>query len=103
MGAGTLDMPKARVFQTGSNHWLSLPAWPPKDLKPADLYLQNSGSLSFIPPSTAGVDEYVSDPAKPVPYTAHNTITRGIRYMIEDQRFVAKRSDVLSYRSQPLT
>ena len=112
--AGDWKEPKARVFVTGSNQWLSFDAWPPHDLHPESLYFAPDHRLATTPPKTTatdkvtaageGADSYVSDPAKPVPYIA--TVSRSTRrdstYMIADQRFAAERPDVLTYKTEPL-
>ena len=95
--------PKAYVFQTGSNHWQQFDAWPPKGATPGALYLQAGGQLRFEPPRAgAAYDEYVSDPAKPVPYTKEIAIDMTSAYADEDQRFVESRPDVLVYKSEAL-
>ncbi len=101
---GTLKLPEATIFETGANEWRSYPQWPPANMQEKALYLQANGKLSFDAPlESAGYDQYVSDPADPVPYSATITTQRGTRYMIEDQRFASKRADVLSYQSDALT
>ena len=64
----TLGCP-ARVFLTGSNRWHSFDAWPPKQADRQALYFRGNGTLSFDRPQGPGPahDEYLSDPAKPVP------------------------------------
>jgi putative CocE/NonD family hydrolase len=102
--AAMKPMPKALVFETGSNVWRSYDAWPPKPAAAKTLYFHANGRLSFEPPTEkAGVDEYVSDPAHPVPFVGYATDTVPQRYMADDQRFAATRSDVLVYESEPLT
>jgi hypothetical protein len=101
---GALQLPEATIFETGANEWRTYPQWPPTNTQEKSLYLHANGKLSFdAPKDTAGYDQYVSDPADPVPYSARITTERGTRYMIEDQRFAAKRADVLSYQSETLT
>src|SRR5215468_6090441 len=102
---GELKLPEATVFRTGENEWKSFEQWPPKDLQSRSLYFHEHGKLSFDPPKASGesFDEYVSDPAKPVPYTNATTDSRGTGYMIEDQRFAARRHDVLTYETAALS
>ena len=65
------------------------------------LYLNNNHALSFeAPQSTGSFDEYISDPAKPVPFTKEITTEVPKPYMIEDQRFAARRPDVLVYETE---
>jgi putative CocE/NonD family hydrolase len=100
-GGGPL--PKAYVFETGSNVWKRYDAWPPKSAAAKTLYFRAGGKLSFEPPTEkAGVDEYVSDPAHPVPFVGYITDTVPQRYMDDDQRFASQRPDVLVYETEPL-
>ena len=103
-GEGGLDLPEAWVFETGANRWREFSAWPPPGLRPERLYLDAGGTLSFgaAPDAEAAFDEYLSDPAKPVPYTQAINTGWHAAYMAEDQRFAAWRPDVLVYRSAPL-
>ena len=83
-------LPKAYVFETGSNVWKAYDAWPPKTATVKTLYFHAGGRLSFdAPGEKTGVDEYVSDPAHPVPFVAYVTDTVPQRYMADDQRFAA--------------
>jgi putative CocE/NonD family hydrolase len=96
-------LPEATVFETGSNAWRTIDAWPPTTGEPRKLYFQANGRLSFDAPRAAGFDQYMHDPAKPVPFSAETRTTLGHLWMIEDQRFAATRPDVLVYESDPLT
>lgn len=101
---GKPDLPEAMVFETGGNQWRSLDSWPPKDLEAKDLYLQAGGGLSWEAPSASagGYREYLSDPAKPVPYTSEIVHWYNPSFMLQDQRFAATRPDVLVYQTDPL-
>jgi putative CocE/NonD family hydrolase len=104
-GIGEIDHPKAWVFETGRNQWHRHENWPPKEARPKSVYLSAGGKLSFDPPSDASAeafDEYTSDPEKPVPYTDVISIQYPRTYMIEDQRFAARRPDVLVYQTDDL-
>ncbi len=103
-GEGAADLPEAWVFETGANRWRDFPTWPPEDLEPRKLYLAEGGGLSFETPDadSEAYDEYLSDPANPVPYTPEISTGWHSEYMAEDQRFAATRPDVLVYRSEPL-
>jgi uncharacterized protein len=100
-------LPKAQVFETGSNVWHTYDAWPPRNAAPKTLYFHAGGRLSFEPPTpsekSAPYDEYISDPAHPVPFTGYITDTVPQRYMVDDQRFASTRPDVLTYETEPLT
>ena len=98
-------LPKAYTFETGTDVWKKYSAWPPPEAKPRMLFLQANGGLQWTPPAARDSrDEYVSDPAHPVPLTPYVTgpdVPQ--RYMDEDQRFAARRGDVLVYQTPPLT
>ncbi|MDH4347547.1 MAG: CocE/NonD family hydrolase [Gemmatimonadota bacterium] len=109
---GTPYQAEARVFDAGVNQWVTFDQWPPlKQTTTRKLYLRGDGRLGWEPPTeTRGSDNYVSDPAHPVPYrerpieTTYNP--RGSRWgswMTEDQRQVHNRPDVLSWETEPLT
>ena len=103
---GRLNLPRALAFETGRNQWRRCDQWPPAQAVAKKLYLQAGGKLSFEPPAASkatAFDSYVSDPAKPVPYTAQVTTTEGQLFAVEDQRFAWSRPDVLSYETDPLT
>jgi uncharacterized protein len=98
------QMPKAYVFETGTNVWRTYDTWPPSPAKPKTLYFHADGKLSFDPPADKeGSDEYISDPAHPVPFVGYTTDTVPQRYMVDDQRFASTRADVLVYQTDPLT
>ncbi|GAB4243701.1 MAG: CocE/NonD family hydrolase [Acidobacteriota bacterium] len=101
---GELEQPEALVFLTGANTWRRFEQWPPARVREATLYFREGGVLAWDAPEAAGeaYDEYLSDPARPVPYTQEIQITRSIEYMVEDQRFAARRPDVLAYQTPVL-
>jgi putative CocE/NonD family hydrolase len=103
-GDGTHGLAEATVFETGRNRWHSLPEWPPREAARRALYLHAGGRLSFDPPGGAAsdFDEYVSDPAKPVPFTSGTATGMTREHMVEDQRFASQRADVLVYQTDPL-
>jgi uncharacterized protein len=104
-GKGAPKLPKAWVFETGTNQWRKYDAWPPRGAKPKSLYFHAGGRLAFDPSAESGeaFDEYVSDPAKPVPYIDKIGIGMDKDYMTADQRFAARRPDVLVYQTDVLT
>jgi putative CocE/NonD family hydrolase len=97
-------LPGAYVFQTGFNQWRRFDTWPPRRAKEQTLFFRSGGSLSFAPPKdgAAAFDEYVSDPAKPVPFTLEVTTSYPRSYPVQDQRFASSRPDVLVYNTEPL-
>jgi uncharacterized protein len=101
---GHTALPKAWMFETGKNEWCKFDAWPPKNAVRRSLYLDADGKLSFSPPSTAAedFDEYASDPSKPVPVTGEIGDGMPGDYMTYDQRFASRRTDVLTYETEPL-
>lgn len=119
----TESLPEAVMFQTGSNQWKRYEQWPPiKQTERQDWFLTTHGGLQREKPSAAGANlsfvEYVSDPAKPVPYSQRPIMgfwqglpgsneerfgRAGILWKVEDQRFVSDRSDVVTFVTEPLT
>jgi uncharacterized protein len=94
---------EAYIFETGTDQWRRFDAWPPKETEARTIYLDTGGKLSFeLPADADGFDEYVSDPAKPVPYTIDKSTGYPRAYPLEDQRFAASRTDVLVYETEPL-
>ncbi len=96
-------MPAAITYATGSNKWETDAKWPAGSETP--LFLTDKFGLSFTKPATAGSDAYVSDPAKPVPFVPRPVHMDGDAWktwLVQDQRFVEGRPDVLSYSSPVL-
>ena len=97
-------LPKVAAFETGSNRWRTFDAWPPKTALPRTLYLAGGGKLSGDKPTAKDAsDSYVSDPAKPVPYTSALSFGYYSLYPLEDQRFATRHPDVLVYKTERLT
>ena len=104
-GKGTVaDISKATIFFTGENKWRKMDSWPASNTSFKKMYIGANESLSFneTPQVRPAFYEYISDPAKPVPYTedVHNRRTR--EYMTDDQRFASRRQDVLSFETKIL-
>ncbi len=104
------QLPEALMFQTGTNRWVEHAQWPPKSAVSRTLYFHPNGKLAFEAPKEVepSFDEYVSDPARPVPYRPRPvTPTYPGKewqvWMVEDQRFTQHRPDVLTYETEPLT
>jgi uncharacterized protein len=104
------------AFETGTNRWQALKSWPTGcesgcKPKPTPLYLQSSSKLAFIAPSTGeAFDEYISDPAKPVPFRTRPSQPVGytpnlswVRWLVDDQREFSGRTDVLTFQTDALT
>jgi putative CocE/NonD family hydrolase len=97
------EQPQAFVFTTGTNQWKALTQWPPPTVQQR-LYLQAGGKLSLRPPAgQPAFDEYLSDPANPVPYLPNAPQDMVKEYMTADQRFLSNRKDVVSYLSDLLS
>ena len=107
-GKGNLDLPEALTFRTGANEWVRHDAWPPKrNVTAKRLYFQANGGLSFDQPASSpkeAFDSYISDPANPVPYRPRPIDVRSgwTTWLVEDQRFVDHRPDVLTFVSEPI-
>jgi putative CocE/NonD family hydrolase len=113
-GAPKADVPPVSAFETGTNTWRRLPAWPAGcangcAIHPAPLYLRSGLKLSLTAPDAGSksYEEYISDPAKPVPFRArpigddkHKTWSE---WLVDDQREASGRPDVLAYVSDVLT
>ncbi len=103
--SGKPDLPEAYVFATGSNEWRKEDQWPPGDVRARKLFLCSNEKLSWNPDPDNGspeFDEYMSDPAKPVPYTTEITTGMTREHMVDDQRFASRRPDVLTYSTEAL-
>jgi len=116
-GAPKADVAPVSAFETGTNTWHRLPAWPAGcasgcTIRPTPLHLAAGLKLTFAPPKAgdAAFDEYVSDPAKPVPFRARPNQPIGYDngltwpdWLVDDQREASGRPDVLVFTSDPLT
>ncbi|MCU0341893.1 MAG: CocE/NonD family hydrolase [Spirosomaceae bacterium] len=104
---GKTGLPEAYLFDTGKKAWQTFDKWPASAAERKTLYFEAGGKLSFdAPQQTSAKTDYISDPMKPVPYIEDNTETMGFTpfsYMSEDQRFAARRPDVLVFQTEPLT
>jgi len=107
-GKGAADRAEAVTFRTGRNQWVEHSEWPPKqDVVAKRLYFHPNGKLSFDPPpanSEPAFDSFVSDPAHPVPYRRRPIEVRSgwTTWLVEDQRFVHHRPDVLTWVTDTL-
>ncbi|HLK18425.1 MAG TPA: CocE/NonD family hydrolase [Bryobacteraceae bacterium] len=110
-GAPQGDIPPVSAYETGTNVWRKLPAWPVGcatgcTASATPLYLGAGQKLSFTAPKSGdeAYDEYVSDPAKPVPFRAR-PIDRNSwsRWLVDDQREESGRTDVVTFTSDVLT
>nr|WP_237073814.1 CocE/NonD family hydrolase [Mucilaginibacter mali] len=101
---GTMDLPEANIFITGSNEWKKFAKWPPQNTVEKTIYLQPNGKLSFSKPNVVNsFDQYMIDPSAPTPYQDGIQARRTREYMIDDQRFASRRPDVRTFQSDVLT
>jgi putative CocE/NonD family hydrolase len=97
---GNFNASEATVFETGTNTWRHFNQWPPENISDLSYYFDSNKKLSTRKNNSVNsFDEYVSDPANPVPYTNKIQGRRNNEYMVEDQRFASSRNDVLVYTS----
>lgn len=98
------DLPEAHVFETGTNQWRKYDAWPPKSTQELTFHLHPAGRLALVPPQGGAdaFDEYISDPAKPVPCIPNIAVGMSREHMLDDQRFASSRTDVLVYQTDEL-
>jgi putative CocE/NonD family hydrolase len=104
-GKGKLETPEALVYNTGLLKWDSLSSWPPKNVVKKSFFFGPNNSLNEASPLMgidSGNDEFISDPKKPVPYSYKIEGNWNYDFMITDQRFAARRPDVLYYETQVL-
>lgn len=95
---------EAACFDTGKNEWRTFSEWPPKTTAAENLFFRETGRLDFSAPTAdaQGSDEFVSDPSKPVPFIEDCAPGMTVTYMTDDQRFAARRPDVLSWTTAVL-
>jgi putative CocE/NonD family hydrolase len=111
---GKLPLKEALLFQTGSDTWTAFDSWPPREAQTRNLYFREDGKLSFDAPQTTAAetfDSYLSDPAHPVP-NRHRPVDMTYpedhpgswyTWLVQDQRFVDQRPDVLTWQTDALT
>jgi hypothetical protein len=100
---GTMTLPDAYIFETGSNKWTTYDIWPPKNTQSTRFNFQpKSGLADGAPTAPESFDEFISDPSKPVPYAENVHLQRTREYMSDDQRFAARRPDVMVYETPVL-
>jgi len=114
-GAPAMDVSPVTAYESGTNTWRRLPSWPAGcargcNVKATPLYLNSDFKVTMTAPSSGeSFDEYVSDPAKPVPFRARPNRPTGYtdeltwwRWLVDDQREASGRTDVLTYVSDTL-
>ena len=115
-GAPKADVAPVTAFETGTNHWRRLQSWPSGcesgcSVRPTKLYLQAGLKAGFEAPKSgdSAYDEYISDPAKPVPFRSRPVRAVGYGgeftwplWLVDDQREASGRTDVLAFTSEVL-
>lgn len=110
-GTGRGDFPEVQAFESGANRWRTFDSWPVRGACTQRLYLQPDGLLSFAPPTrTLPRDSarmfvaWTADPSNPVPNVRRpDDGAHASTWLVEDQRFLQGRTDVVSWTSAPLT
>ena len=106
-GEGSLNLNDAYVFDTGKNKWSDYETWPPKNISEVKYYFQSDEKLNQqIQMNEKSFSEYLSDPFNPVPYTNKFQDSKEFYnpvHLIEDQRYISARPDVLTFESEVLT
>ena len=99
----TTNLPEAYVFDTGSKEWKTFDTWPPKNTSKESYSLQRNERLGQIATREYSSQEFISDPKKPVPYSEDiKMVFTPRKFMTDDQRFAARRPDVLMFETEPL-
>ncbi|WP_299679961.1 CocE/NonD family hydrolase [uncultured Tenacibaculum sp.] len=102
-GSKNSGLPEAYVFDTGKKEWKSYEAWPPKNIQKQSFYLGENQELKSVKEGSAKI-QFISDVKRPVPYSEDiKTVFTPRKYMTDDQRFAARRPDVLVFETDVLT
>ncbi|HIB48528.1 MAG TPA: CocE/NonD family hydrolase [Flavobacteriaceae bacterium] len=103
-GNGKPKLPEAYMFDSGSLEWKEYTEWPPKNTAKKTFWLQNDQRLNDRAEKSYTFEEFVSDPKKPVPYTEDiKMVFTPRKFMTDDQRFAARRPDVLVFETPVLS
>ena len=106
-GNNASGLPEAYVFDSGKKEWKSYATWPPKNIEKQNWFLAENEKISLIPPihkKQINKINFVSDVKRPVPYSEDiKTVFTPRKYMTDDQRFAARRPDVLVFETDVLT
>ncbi|WP_442265700.1 CocE/NonD family hydrolase [Tenacibaculum sp. ZS6-P6] len=102
-GSKNSGLPEAYVFDTGKKEWKSYEAWPPKNIQKESFYLGENQELKSVKAGSTKI-QFISDVKRPVPYSEDiKTVFTPRKYMTDDQRFAARRPDVLVFETDVLT
>jgi hypothetical protein len=96
-------LPEAYVFDSGKKEWKTYDSWPPKNTLKKTMYLSNNQELTTEKRDEEALN-FISDIKRPVPYSEDiKTVFTPRKYMTDDQRFAARRPDVLVFETDLLT
>ncbi|MGO4911085.1 CocE/NonD family hydrolase [Leeuwenhoekiella sp. W20_SRS_FM14] len=102
-GKGELNLPEASMYDSGAREWNSYTSWPAKEAQQKSFYLGANQKLTEVAAPELK-NTFISDPQKPVPYSEDiKMVFTPRKYMTDDQRFAARRPDVLVYETAVLT
>ncbi|WP_292944823.1 CocE/NonD family hydrolase [Olleya sp. UBA1516] len=102
-GEGTLDLPEAHFFNTGTKQWADFTAWPPENSVKESYFMQPDQRLTQKANRMIATSDFISDPKKPVPYTEDiKVVFTPRKFMTDDQRFASRRPDVLTFETEVL-
>ena len=102
-GEGTLDLPEAHFFNTGTKQWADFTAWPPENSVKESYFMQPEQRLTKQANGIIATSDFISDPKKPVPYSEDvKVVFTPRKFMTDDQRFASRRPDVLTFETEVL-
>ncbi|WP_339659956.1 CocE/NonD family hydrolase [Croceibacter atlanticus] len=102
-GKGDVNLSEARIYDSGTKEWKSYDSWPPENATKKTMYLGSSQKLNSLPEATQET-KFISDVNKPVPYSEDiKMVFTPRKYMTDDQRFAARRPDVLVFETPVMT
>ncbi|SDS50388.1 hypothetical protein SAMN04515667_2323 [Formosa sp. Hel1_31_208] len=102
-GQGAPNLPEAQMFDTGKKEWVSFDSWPPENMSKETYFMQPYEKLTQQANRMIATSDFVSDPKKPVPYTEDiKVVFTPRKFMTDDQRFVSRRPDVLTFETELL-
>ncbi|PHS64034.1 MAG: X-Pro dipeptidyl-peptidase [Flavobacterium sp.] len=103
-GDNNSGLAEAYIYDTGLNEWKSYTKWPPENTLKQSFWLQNNQRLNTRAEKSYTFEEFISDPKKPVPYSEDiKLVFTPRKFMTDDQRFSARRPDVLVFETPILT
>jgi hypothetical protein len=95
-------LPEAYVYDSGKKEWKTYKSWPPQNVKKESMYLSENQKLTTTLESKSAI-KFISDIKRPVPYSEDiKTVFTPRKYMTDDQRFAARRPDVLVFETDIL-